>query len=220
MFEQAIAKAEAAEEGDSTSMQVLELAKKNGMRTAYSLGNAQRKAKEYDTAVATFDKGLAMGDFYALYMGRAQALDKTDKKAEAIEAYFTAAQKYEEAGQDEAKVVKIFRSAFIKLAKTKNNDAIIEKAEAHPLALKNADVSYYVAKAYNAKKNYAKALEHAQAASAAAPEGKDNGKFYMLEGDINTKLTKTGDAIAAYKKVAANSKYAERAAYLIKELGG
>ncbi|MEM9888516.1 MAG: hypothetical protein AAF849_21655, partial [Bacteroidota bacterium] len=119
LFEQAIAKAEQAEEGDSTSMQVLELAKTNGMRTAYSLGNKQRKAEEYDAAIATFDKGLAMGDFYALYMGKAQALDKTTKKAEAIEAYFTAAQKYEEAGQEEAKVIKVYRSAFIKLAKAK-----------------------------------------------------------------------------------------------------
>ncbi|MEM0992987.1 MAG: tetratricopeptide repeat protein [Bacteroidota bacterium] len=220
LFEQAIDKAATAEEGDSTAMQVTELAKKNGMRTAYSLGNKQRKAKEYDAAIETFDKGLAMGDFYALYMGKAQALDKSDKKEKAVEAYFTAGKKYEEAGQEEAKVVKIYRTAFIKLARAKKYDAIIEKAEAHPVALKNADVSYYVAKAYSSKKDYEKALMHAQAATAAAPDGKDKGKFYMLEGEINTKLTKTGDAIAAYKKVESGSKYADRAAYLIKELGG
>lgn len=220
LLEQAVEKASAAEEGDSTAMQVLKLAKKNGVRAAYALGNSQSKAKDYEAALATFEKGMAMGDFYALYMGKAKALDKSGKKEEAIPAYLEAASKYEEAGQDEAKVVKVYKTAFVKMYKGKAYDMIIEKAEAHPLALKNIDVNYYVGKAFNAKKQYSKALEYAKTASGMAAENKNPGKYYMFEGDVNAKLSKKSDAIAAYKKVPAGSKYAERAAYLIKEIEG
>lgn len=220
-FEEAIAKAETAEEGDSTSMQVLEFSKKNGVRAAYYLGNTQRKAKQYDEALATFDKGLTMGDFYALYLGRAQALDKADKDAEAAEAYLVAGEKYIAAGQDEAKALKLYRSAFLKIARMKDHDLMVEKIAAHPVAAKNGDVSYYVAKAYSKKADYAEALKYAQAATTAAIAEKDDlGKFYMLEGEVYTAMGNDAAALEAYKKVPASGKYGERAAYFIGKLGG
>ncbi|MEM1325320.1 MAG: hypothetical protein AAGI23_05165 [Bacteroidota bacterium] len=220
-FEGAIAKAEAAEEGDSTSMQVLELSKKNGVRAAYYLGNSQRKAKAYDDALATFEKGLAMGDFYALYLGKAQALDKAGKDKEAAEAYLAAGEKYIAAGQDEEKALKLYRSGFLKIARMKDHNLMIEKILAHPVAAKNGDVSYYVAKAYMKKGDASTALQHAQAATAAAIAEEDKlGKFYMLEGEVYTAMGNDAAALEAYKKVPTSGKYGERAAYFIGKLGG
>lgn len=221
LFEQAIAKAEAAEEGDSTSMQVLELAKKNGVRAAYYLGNSQRKAKDYETALATFEKGMEMGDFYALYTGKAQTLDKMKKNEEAVVAYLEAGDKYKEVGQEEDKYMSLYKKAFNKMYRGKAYDKIIENAEAREGLAEDADVSYYLAKSYDAKKNYAKALEYTEKAIAALPEdatAKDTDKYYMLAGEVNSKLSKKTAAIAAYKKVSASGKYGERAVYLIKEL--
>lgn len=223
LFEQAIAKAEAAEAGDSTSMQVLELAKKNGVRAAYYLGNSQRKAKEYEAALATFDKGMAMGEFYALYSAKAQALDKAGKQEAAVEAYVMAGDKYKELGQDVSKYVPLYRKAISRMYKGKAYSKIIETAEARPDLETDASSLYYVAKSYNAKKDYAKALEVTEKAIAALPEdatAKDTDKYYMMAGDINSKLSKSSAAVAAYKKVSASGKYGERAAYLIKQIEG
>lgn len=221
-FENAIAMAEAAEEGDSTMIETLGLAKKNGPIAAYYLGNQQRKAKKYDEALATFDKGIMMSEFYPLFLGRAQALDKADRDMEAAEAYLIAAKKYEEAEQDEETILKLYRSAFLKIARAKDHNLMIEKITAYPMAAKDGDVSYYAAKAYKKKPDYAEALKYAQAATSAATAAseKDLGKYYMLEGEILTAMGNQTGALEAYKKVPSNSKYAERATYFVNKLGG
>ena len=98
---------------------------------------------------------------------------------------------------------------------------MIEKIEAHPIAAKNADVSYYVAKAYMKKGDASTALTHAQVATSAAITAEDKlGKFYMLEGEIYTAMGNDASALEAYKKGPAGGKYGERAAYFIDKLGG
>ncbi|MEM8526716.1 MAG: tetratricopeptide repeat protein [Bacteroidota bacterium] len=221
LYEQAIAKAETAEEGDSIAMEVIKVSKKNGVRTAYYLGTSQRKAKDYEAAIATFDKGLAMGEFYALYGAKAQAMDKMGKKEEAVEAYILAGDKYKEAGQDVSKYVPMYRKAISRMYTGKAYSKVIEVAAEREELAADAGSAYYIAKSYNAKKNYAKALEYADKAIAALPEGteaKKADKYYMLLGDANSKLSKKSEAIAAYKKVSASGKYGKRAAYLITEL--
>lgn len=218
LFEEAIT----LSEGDtsSTAEQVLSLAKKNGARAAYYLSNDQRKAKEYETAIATVDKGLAMSDFYVLYSTKALSLDKLGKSEEAVAAYFLAGDKYAEAKQPEDKVISYYKRAYIALYKAKDWDAIIESSEKYPTALNDPSINYYIAKALVAKKDNTKAIDFATKATSLAEEGEDNGKYYMLEGEIYTNLTNTGKAIEAYNNVASDSKYAERAQYLVKQLGG
>jgi len=221
LYEEAIAKAETAEEGDSIAMEVAKVSKKNGVRTAYFLGTAQRKAKDYEAALATFEKGLAMGEFYALYSAKAQALDKANKKEEAVEAYIVAGDKYKELGQEVSKYVPLYRKAISRMYKGKAYNKIVEIAKTRSELESDAGSAYYIAKSYSANKNYTKALEYTEKAIAALPEdAKDKDKYYMLEGEINSKLSKKSAAIAAYKKVSASGKYGERAAYLIKELEG
>lgn len=221
-FENAIAMAEAAEEGDSTMIETLGLARQNGPIAAYYLGNQQRKAKEYDEALATFDKGIAISEFYPLFLGRAQALDKADRDMESAEAYLIAAEKYEAAAQEEETILKLYRSAFLKIARSKDHNLMIEKITAYPMASKDGDVSYYVAKAYEKKPDYAEALKYAQMATSAAVAASDDdlGKFYMLEGGLYNSMGNQNGALEAYKKVPSNSKYAERATYFVNKLGG
>ncbi len=216
LFEQAIE----LSEGDtsSTAQQVLELAKKNGARAAYYLSNDQRKAKEYKAAIETVDKGLAMSDFYVLYSIKALSLDKLDMNDEAIAAYFMAGDKYAAAKQPEDKVISYYKRAYIALYKAENWDVIIENSEKYPAALNDADINYYIAKAFAEKNQNDKAIEFATKATSLVVEGEDNGKYLMLEGDLYTKLTNTSKAIEAYSKVTGNSKYAERAQYLIEQL--
>ncbi|NJL74878.1 MAG: hypothetical protein HC892_07460 [Saprospiraceae bacterium] len=219
LFVQSIELAEAQKE-DTTAAKVLDLAKSNGAVAAYYLGNEQRKEKQFDAALATFEKGLTLNDLYTLYSGKAQTLDAMGKDVLAVEAYLVAGQKYEAAGQPDDKVIPLYKKAIVTMYKGKAWDKIIGAAQAHEKVLADADACYYVAKSYEAKSKFNEALGFAQKATAAAPQDEDLGKYYMLEGDLYSKLTKATQAIEAYKKVPAGSKYAERAQYNVKQLGG
>lgn len=218
LFDLAIAKSEG--DTSSTAQQVLDLAKKNGASAAYSLGNEQRKAKQFNEALATFKKGLELNELYPLYSGIAMSLNDLGKDAEATQAFLLTGDKYLAAEQPDDRVISFYKRAFNNLFKAKNWTGIIESAEKHPKALDDADITYYVAKAYEQKKDYKKALEFAEKATTSAPDAEDKGKYLMLEAELYTKLTDTGKAIEAYKKIDGSSKYAERAQYMVKQLGG
>lgn len=207
-----------AEDTSSTAMKVHDLAKENITKAAYYHGNNLRKAKDYEGAIAVFDKGLEMNDFYAIYPLKAAALDKLKKNEEAVAAYFLAGEKFVEAGKPVAKAVSYYRKAMAKLYKGKAWDMLIEKAEAYPDALTDVNNCYYVAKANFNKKNFEAAVELADKAMPMVKEGKDNGKYLMLKGDALAKLGKKSEAIEAYNTISSDSQYADRAKYLANEL--
>lgn len=216
LFKEAIA----ATEGDSTetAMKVYDSAKKGFTQAAYYQGKDLRKAKDYEGAIAVFDEGLAMSDLYVIYPLKASALDKAGRKEEAVEVYFTSAEKYAEAGKPEEKVVSYYKRGMSLLYKGKAWDKMIEKATAYPDLLKDASNAYYVAKAYFNKSKYEEAVAAIDQGLPLLEEGKDNGKFLMLKGDSLAKLGKSSEAAAAYNSIAADSKYAERAKYLAGQL--
>lgn len=203
---------------DSTTMKTLRLANKNGAKAAYGYALSLRKEKKYDEMLRVAQAGIQMDDdYYANYISLGQALDKTGKTKESVDAYFKAAQLSEAAERSADKIASLYRNGFLKLYKAKNFDGIIKSVEAYPNALKVADINYYTAKAQEAKKNSAKAIEYAEKAGELG-SGKKVGKYFSYLGDLYRKATKVDKAIAAYKKVPEGSRYHSQAQYNIEKL--
>ncbi|MCB9298169.1 MAG: hypothetical protein H6559_34365 [Lewinellaceae bacterium] len=64
--------------------EVVKLVKRNGAIAAYYVGNDQRKSDDFETALATYDKGIAFspGFLRQLYQYRAQALEEAWAKSQ------------------------------------------------------------------------------------------------------------------------------------------
>ncbi len=218
LMEMAIEKADPNEE---TGAQVIKLAKRNGAIAAYYTGNDKRKAEEHEAALELFDKGIAFNeDFYANYIGRAQALDKMGNDLEAVKAYIVAADKAAAAKKDD-RVDQLVRQAEIIVAKTSaadNFDAAIEQGEALLALKETAEGNYYTGQAYESKGDASKGLELVAKAIELAGEGSEElDKYYMFKGNCHEKLGQKSEAIDAYKMIT-SGKYFERAKYNINKL--
>lgn len=219
LLEQAIEKADPENE---TEAKVVRLAKANGSRAAYALGTKQLKAKDYDAALAGFQKGVAMNEkYYGNYRGIAQSYEGQDKIAEAIPYYV-------KAGQLAANDKKAADKADSYLAKAENLVAIAwgnsewDNVMAFAGALfeaghETADAYYYLATAHNAKGDSQKAVEMVDKAIAMA-EGNPS-KYYFKKGEALEAAGQKEAAVEAYKQVT-SEKYAEQAKYKVTELSG
>ncbi|MCB9298690.1 MAG: hypothetical protein H6559_37075 [Lewinellaceae bacterium] len=216
LMEQAI---EAADpEADA---EVVKLAKRNGAIAAYYVGNDQRKSDDFETALATYDKGIAFSPgFYANYIGRAQALEGLGKVTESVSAYIDAgdvcikSKKADKAEKMYSKAENVVAVAW----GDKKWDATSEYAMAYLEKRESPEVHYYLAYAEKEKGNAEKAVEHADKAIGLAGEG-DASKYYMAKAESLEALGQAEAAVEAYKMVK-DAKYNERAKYKINELSG
>ncbi|MCB0585844.1 MAG: hypothetical protein KDD06_11040 [Phaeodactylibacter sp.] len=218
LMEQAIEAADPEVEADA---KVIKLAKRNGAIAAYYVGNDQRKSDDFETALATYDKGIDFSPgFYANYIGRAQALEGMNKTPESVSAYIDAgdicgkAKKAEKAEKMYSKAENIVAVAW----GDKKWDATSEYAMAYLDKKESPDVHYYLAYALKEKGNAEKGLEHAEKAIELAG-GANASKYYMAKAEILEALGQGEAAVEAYKMVD-DAKYNERAQYEINELTG
>lgn len=218
LFEEAISLASATE-ADSTSKKILRLANKNGAKAAYGYSIALKKEKQYEEMLTVATRGTEMDDdYYANYISLGQALDKTGKTGESVNNYFLAATYSEQAERPADKIASLYRSGFLKMYKAKNFDRIIEEIGNYPNALSVADINYYAAKAFEAKGDSEKAIEHAVKASEIGENKKAIGKYYFYLGELYKNASKVGQAIEAYKQVPEGNRYYGQAQYNIEKL--
>ncbi|MCB0548354.1 MAG: hypothetical protein KDD19_12295 [Phaeodactylibacter sp.] len=218
LMEQAIETADPESEADA---QVVKLAKRNGAIAAYYVGNDQRKSDDFETALATYDKGIAFSPgFYANYIGRAQALEGMNNTREAVIAYIDAgdisikSKKEDKAEQMYSKAENIIAVAW----GDKKWDATSEYAMTFLEKRESPDVHYYLAYALKEKGSADKAVEHADKAIELAGEA-NASKYYMAKAESLEALGQADAAVEAYKMVN-DAKYSERAKYKINELSG
>ena len=218
LMEKAIEVADPEAEAD---VEVVKLAKRNGAIAAYYVGNGQRKDDDFENALITYDKGIAMSlGFYANYIGRAQALEGKGETTEAIKAYIAAgdicekAKKADKAEQMYAKSENLVALAWgdKKWANTQ------EYAMAFLESRETPEVHFYLGYALKEQGNTEKGLEHLDKAIELAGSG-DTGKYYMAKAETHELAGQKEAAVEAYRKVS-DAKYTERAQYKIKELSG
>lgn len=214
LLEEALTKAEA--EGNE---KVIKLAKKNGAKATYNLGNAKKKAGANDEAIALFEKGIAFAPDYASnYRGLAAALEAKGEKIKAIEQYIESGNRT----KDEAKAAKIFKKAqnmVGKIYQAKEYSKAIEAGQAFLAKKKdNAEVNYYICRAITESEVNEEAIKHIDEAITLSGASVDD-KYYVAKAKAYEKMSKNAEAVEAYKLVT-GEKYKEQAEYKIKTLGG
>ncbi len=207
---------------EANDEQVIKLCKKNGAVAAYRLGSTKRKAKDYEGAVAAYNKGIEINQgYYANYLGRAQVWSKQGDKVAAVKGYIEAAQVAGKAGkaEKEAEIYGKAENLVAVLYSKKKWDETLSASEALLAAYESADAHFYRAYAFNKKSKAADAKTHLDKAFDLAAEmsEEDKAKYYMLKAGILEKAGKTDEAITVYKKVTGD-KYLENAKYKIQAL--
>ncbi len=212
---------EAADPESETDQKVLALANKNGGIAAYKAGSSLRKADKNEEALEAFKAGTELNpDFYANYIGVAQAMEGLGEDAKAVKAYLEAAEVSKKSNKpDKAEQMMSKAENMIALAYAgKEWDKTMEMAQAFLEDTETADAHYYMAQALKGKGEFSNAVEHASKAVEMADQG-DTGKYYMVLAESYEALGQTSDALEAYKQIK-GGKYTERAQYKINELSG
>ncbi|MBK7869369.1 MAG: tetratricopeptide repeat protein [Saprospiraceae bacterium] len=218
LLEKAIAAADSTSETDA---KVIKLAQQNGAIATYYVGNDLRKVNKFDEALKVYNQGIEYNpNFYANYIGRAQALEGKGQDAEAVKAYLKAGSISEQENKAD-RAADMFKKAENLAAVAwgkKQWDTAIACAEAFLAEKETADAHYYLSQSLLAKKELEKALEHAKKSTELA-QGEDKDKAYFGLGEVHEALGQKDAAIAAYKMVT-GAKYGERAKYEVKQLEG
>lgn len=210
--------ATATEEGND---KVIGLAKKNGSKAAYNLGNAKKKSGAHDEAIALYNKGIEWSPDYASnYKGLAAATEAKGDKVEAIKMYITAGDKTTASGKA-AKAKKLYKKARNMVGKIytgKDYPNAIIAGKAFMEMREDAEVCYYLCRAITESTATEEAVTYADKAIALSGDEVDD-KYYVAKAKAYEKLNKNAEAIAAYKLVS-GEKYKPQAEFKIKELGG
>ncbi|MEM9548547.1 MAG: hypothetical protein AAGA77_21355 [Bacteroidota bacterium] len=216
ILEDALAKAT-----EEDNEKVIGLAKKNGAKAAYNLGNAKKKSGAHDEAIALYQKGIDWAPDYASnYKGLASAQEAKGEKLEAIKMYVTAGDKTTASGKEEkaAKLYKKARNMVGKIYQAKEYEPAITAGKAFLEMREDAEVCYYICRAITESTATEEAITHIDKAIALSGDTVDD-KYYVAKAKAYEKMNKNEDAIAAYKLVT-GEKYKPQAEYKIKELGG
>ncbi len=217
LMEQAL---EAADSSSETDVKVMALAKKNGAIAAYYVGTSKRKADDFEGALAAYEQGVDYNPgFYANYIGRAQALEGLEQKAEAVAAYIAAGEVCDKAKKaDKAQTMFDKAENMVGVAwGDKDWGTVMAMAASFLESRESANVNYYLSDAYLAEGDQDKALMHADKAIEAAAAG-EGDKYVMQKAEILEAKGDNAGAVALYKQIT-DSKYVERAKYKIDQLG-
>lgn len=218
LMEQALAAVDSTSE---TDMKVQSLAQRNGAIAAYYTGTSQRKEEKFEEAVASHDKGIAMNqNFYGNYVGRAMALDAKGDEVQAVTAFLKAAEMAEKSPKNADKAESFYNKAenYAGVAYGKKEyDKSIELAQAFLEMRETPDAYYFLAASQFKNGNASDALPSIDKAAEMAADMDDNGKYFMMKGEIHEALGQKADAISAYQQIT-SGKYLERAKYKIDQL--
>ena len=216
ILETALAKA--TEDGNE---KVVGLAKKNGSKAAYNLGNAKKKSGAHDEAIGLYKKGIEWSpDYPSNYKGLAAATEAKGDKLEAIKMYLIAGDKTSAKGKAEkaAKLYKKARNMVGKIYTSKDYPNAIVAGKAFMEMRENAEVCYYLCRAITESTGTEEAITYADKAISLSGDTVDD-KYYVAKAKACEKLNKNAEAVAAYKLVT-GEKYKPQAEYKIKELEG
>lgn len=209
----------AVDSSSETDLQVLDLAKKNGAIAAYYVGNEQRKSNEFEAALATYQQGIAYSaDFYANYIGQAQALEKLDRNAEAVAAYLSAGKACQNANkEDQAEKMMSKAENMVAVAWGNKEWAEVEAMVASFVENQaSADVHYYMSDALKAKGEHKVAMKYIEQSIGMADAG-ERDKYLMQKAEILEAQGETAAAVEVYGQIK-DGKYVERAKYKVGEL--
>lgn len=217
MLVEAIGKADTTSE---TDLKVVGLAKRNGAIAAYYVGTDQRKAEKIDDAIASFQLGIDYHpEFYANYIGLAQALDDKGEKIAAVTAYLNAAEVCGASDKTKDKVESMETKAtntVIRLFLDDKLDETLTAAEAFLAKKESSDVYCYQAKALLGKGKATDAVAAAEKAVGLINENSNADLCYFTKGEAHQAAGQKAEAIEAYKM--AKGKYADAAKYKVDEL--
>jgi len=215
VLESALAKATA-----DNNEKVIRLAKKNGSKTTYNLGNAKKKAGDIDGAIELYNKGIAWAPDYAgNYKGLAAATEAKGDLITAIKHYITAGDKTASGKKPERapKLYKKARNMVGKIYKSKDYAKTIEAGKALLEMREEAEVAYYICRANTESVLTEEAITYADKAIALSGDTV-NDKYYVAKAKAYEKMGKNAEAIEAYKLVT-GEKYKAQAEGKIKLLG-
>ena len=206
---------------EENNEKVIGLATKNGAVAANRLGSQHYRAKNYDGALAAYERGIALDPTNSSnLLGKARSLDKKGMKSDAIAAFMVAAEAYKAEGKADfgAKALKQAQTAIGKIYIAKDYDQTIALATKYLEGDDAPEVHYYMAKSLLEKGDNGKALEHSNKAVELAGAAVED-KYFMAQGESLEKNGNTAEALEVYKKVT-GEKYKKYADYKIKELQG
>ena len=214
------AKEKAKEKGDE---KIIRLANKNGAVAAYSAGNGLLKAKDYDGAMTYYMAGAELNPKYSSnFIGQGKVHNAKGEKVMAIESYLAGADIAKENGKDKkvTDAYKRAKSVVTKFYGAKKYAEAIEVGKLYVAKDDNADVLYYMARAYGETGNHADALTSAEKAiEVGTAAGTLEDKYVFAKGLALEGLNKKSEAIQAYKLVG-DGDYKEQADYKIGKLSG
>lgn len=215
-----VAAIEHADTASETDLKVIGLAQRNGAIAAYYVGTDQRKAEQLEDAIASYRLGIEYDpNFYANYIGLAQALDDHDAKVEAVSAYLAAAAVCAKSEKTKDKVESMETKAtntVIRLFLDGKMDETLAAGEAFLAVKESADVYCYQAKALLAKGKKDDAAGAADKAVALLAQDSNADLCYFTKGEVYEALGQKAEAVSAYKM--AGGKYADAAKYKVDEL--
>jgi len=215
VLESALAKATTDE-----NEKVVRLAKKNGSKTTYNLGNAKKKAGDIDGAIELYNKGIEWAPDYAgNYKGLAAATEAKGDLITAIKQYITAGDKTA-AGKKPERAPKLYKKArnmVGKIYKSKDYAKTIEAGKALLKMRDEAEVAYYICRANTESVLTDEAIIYADKAIELSGDTV-NDKYYVAKAKAFEKMGKFADAVQAYKLVTGD-KYKAQAEGKIKLLG-
>ncbi len=216
ILESALAKAT-----EDNNDKVIGLAKKNGAKAAYNLGNAKKNSGAIDEAIVLYSKGIGWAPDYASnYKGLAAATEAKGDKIEAIKLYIKAGDKTTAKGKPD-KAVRLYKKARNMVGKIytgKDYPNAIIAGKTFMEMREDAEVCYYICRAITESTGTEEAVTYADKAIALSGDTVTD-KYYVAKAKAYEKLNKNDEAIAAYKLVT-GEKYKPQAEYKIKELGG
>lgn len=215
ILETALAKA--TEDNDE---KIIGLAKKNGSKAAYNLGNAKKKAGAHDEAMELYNKGIVWNPGYASnYKGLAAAYEAKGDQLAAIKQYIVAGDKTTASGKADkaAKLYKKAQNMVGKIYQAKDYPAAITAGKVFLEVRESAEVAYYICRAITESTGTEEAITYADQSIKYAGATVDD-KYYVAKAKAFEKMGKNAEAVAAYKLVT-GAKYKEQAEYKIKTLG-
>lgn len=218
---------ESLKSGESYGNQtIIDNSKKYLTQIYYVKGGKKYKAKDFEGAIAEFDKALQYDPNFAKAYYWKMAIAKNNNEREKVKEFADKGLAASTASKDRKTSEKIkgsasayFLNAGIDAKKAaKYNDAVANFEQAVEYDNESANAYYYMAAVKNEMKDWSGAVEAASKAVEIETSPAENAKMYYELGTAYAGKNDNSNACNAFKK-AAVGQYAEAANYQLGQLG-